>query len=196
MEQKQKIMQTVNFSMPVNLETGHPNHILEAAFLGRAIIENEPSDEFTSDGITASVQDLFFLHDTTLPTAMSVRVELPDPYTAEGRMFRSRLETAAKEAFWALEMEVKDAFFGPALPDEHTPNPGDTVIFPSVTREELAEVGIIGGLASKIIALSGKPAILLGVDNAYIGAPFESGYFTINNPIIPDFAFPLKWLRR
>ena len=108
-------MPTVNFFMPVNIETGHPDHILESAFLGRAIIEQEAADEFTADGITASVQDLFFLHDTTLPTEAAVRVELPDPKTAEGRMFRSRLETAAKEAFWAGNDGVESSF---CLPDE------------------------------------------------------------------------------
>ena len=188
-------MQTVNFFMPVEIPTGHPNHILEAAFLGRAIIEHEPSDEFTADGITASVQDLFFLHDTTLPTETAQRVELPDPYTAAGRMFRSRLETAAKEAFWALEMEVKDAFFGFVLRNE-TPNPGDTIIFPTVTEEDLAEIGIIGGHASKVMNLCGNPAMLRYVDNADIGAPFEGGVFTIKHPTIQGTIFPLKWLRR
>lgn len=107
-------MQTINFFMPVDILTGHPEHILEAAFLGRAIIEQEAADEFTADGITASVQDLFFLHDTTLPTETAQRVELPDPKTAEGRMFKSRLETAAKETFWNLEYGATEC----ALPDE------------------------------------------------------------------------------
>ena len=115
-------MQTVNFFMPVEIPTGHPTHILEAAFLGRAIIENEPSDGFTADGITASIQDLFFLADTTKPTETAERVELPDPYTAEGRMFKSRLETAAKEAFWNMEYGATEC----ALPDEYTPKPGDS----------------------------------------------------------------------
>lgn len=93
-------MQTVNFFMPVEIPTGHPGYILESAFLGRAIIEQEAADEFTADGIIAYVQELFFLVDTTQPTETAKPIDLPNPYTVEGRMFKSRLETAAKEAFW------------------------------------------------------------------------------------------------
>lgn len=185
-------MQTVNFFMPVNIPTGHPTHILEAAFLGRAIIENESSDEFTADGITANVQDLFFLHDTTLPTETAQRVELPDPKTAEGRMFRSRLETAAKEAFWSLEYGAMEC----VLPDEYTPKPGDTVTFPTVTTDDIKEARIPESYVNKVIELIGTSTQVFFVDTNNYDAPFEAGYFEVECATESGLVFPLQWLRK
>jgi len=181
-------MQTVNFFMPVNIPTGHPTHILEAAFLGRAIIENEPSDEFTADGITASIQDLFFLADTTKPTETAERVELPDPYTAEGRMFRSRLETAAKDHFL-------NAVGTPLLLPDEVLNVGDTVIFPTVTAKELLAIGVGYDFHGKIFALCGKPVAISDINPNSEWDGYGNGEFSVKEDE-SQFIFPLQWLRK
>ena len=143
-------VQTVNFFMPVEIPTGHPDHILELAFLGRAIIEPEHADEFTADGITASIQDLFFLHDTCLPTETAMRIELPDPKTPEGRMFRSRLETAAKEAYWAGNDGVESFFCLPDEIDAGSPSFSEKL---AARTKEIAAVGLTADELSKFRAI-------------------------------------------
>ena len=95
-------MQTVNFFMPVNLETGHPAFQQPALWIGRAIITQETDYDdddrpFTVD--VAEVTDLFFLpYAGAADIKTARRVELPDGSFA-GQMFRSRLESAAITAY-------------------------------------------------------------------------------------------------
>lgn len=84
---------TVTFSIREEILTSHPGYMVEALWLGRAEVWME--DDF--DGsfyAVASLQDLFFLNDSSLPTTSAHRVELPDD-SRDGLKFRYTLEQAA-----------------------------------------------------------------------------------------------------
>lgn len=96
-EQNQKEMQTVNFFMPVNIETGHPTFHQPALWLGRAIITQETDYDdqdqpFTVD--VAEITDLFYLPYAGADIKTARRVELPDNSKA-GQTLRFKLQQAA-----------------------------------------------------------------------------------------------------
>lgn len=104
---KAKKMQTVNFFMPVKLETGHPTHKLPALWIGRAIIRQETDYDDNDQPFNvdqAEITDLFFLPDALMDTQRARRVEHPDNSLA-GYTFRYRLEQAAILAYHKPEFQ-------------------------------------------------------------------------------------------
>lgn len=90
-------MQTVNFFMPVNIETGHPTFHQPALWLGRAIITQETDYDdqdqpFTVD--VAEITDLFYLPYAGADIKTARRVELPDNSKA-GQTLRFKLQQTA-----------------------------------------------------------------------------------------------------
>lgn len=101
-------MQTVNFFMPVNLETGHPTFQHHARWIGRAIITQETDYDdddqpFMVD--VAEITDLFFLSDALADTERARRVELPDG-SFYGLIFRYKLQQAAVLAYHKPEFQA------------------------------------------------------------------------------------------
>lgn len=106
-------MQTVNFFMPVNIETGHPTFHQPALWLGRAIITQETDYDdqdqpFTVD--VAEITNLFFTLATDGITRAR-RVEIPNP-SYKGQMFLSRLREAAIAAYHNPKLQPAE------MPDE------------------------------------------------------------------------------
>lgn len=94
-------MQTVNFFMPVNLETGHPTFEQQARWIGRAIITQETDYDDQDQPFSvdqAEITDLFFLPDAGADIKMARRVELPDN-SNHGYLFRYRLQQEAITAY-------------------------------------------------------------------------------------------------
>jgi len=92
-----KMSNTVNFFMPVNIETGHPTFEEQARWLGRAIITQETDYDdqdqpFTVD--VAEITDLFYLPYAGADIKTARRVELPDNSKA-GQTLRFKLQQAA-----------------------------------------------------------------------------------------------------
>ena len=94
-------MQTVNFFMPVDLETGHPTFQHHARWIGRAIITQETDYDDQDQPFTvdqAEVTSIFFLPYAGADIKTAWRVELPDGSKA-GYKFRYELEQAAIIAY-------------------------------------------------------------------------------------------------
>ena len=94
-------MQTVNFFMPVNLETGHPTFQQQALWIGRAIITQETDYDDQDQPFSvdqAEITDLFFLPYAGADTKTARRVELPDN-SNHGYLFRHRLQQEAITAY-------------------------------------------------------------------------------------------------
>lgn len=111
---KKDMSQTLNFFMPVNLETGHPTHKLSALWIGRAIITQETDYDDQDQPLTvdkAEVTDLFFLPYAGADIKTARRVELPDSSRA-GLAFRYRLEQAAITAYHNPKLQPAE------MPDE------------------------------------------------------------------------------
>lgn len=107
-------MQTVNFFMPVNIETGHPTFQQQALWIGRAIITQETDYDDQDQPFSvdqAEITDLFFLPYALMDTQRARRVELPDGSRA-GYTFRYRLEQAAILAYHRPEFQQVE------MPDE------------------------------------------------------------------------------
>ena len=83
------------------LNTAHPVFMVEAAWLGRAVIEFEEDEDAGGnvwESPVASVQDLFFVPDINAAWPDAHRVELPDN-SRDGNDFRYKLERAAIEEY-------------------------------------------------------------------------------------------------
>lgn len=107
-------MQTVNFFMPVNLETGNPNFIQPALWIGRATITQEIDYDDLDQPFNvdrAEITDLWFLPYAGADVKTARGVELPDNSNA-GYTFRYRIEQAAITAYH------NPAFQPTEMPDE------------------------------------------------------------------------------
>ena len=98
---------TVTFSMPVELKTGHPEYSPTALWLGRAEITQEVDyddndNEFIID--VAHITDLWFLPNTACSPKLAQRVELPVK-SRDAWMFRYNLEQAAISAYHKPELQ-------------------------------------------------------------------------------------------
>lgn len=107
-------MQTINFFMPVNLETGHPTFQQPALWIGRAIITQETDYDdddqpFMVD--VAEITDLFFLSDALADTERARRTELPHN-SMNGQIFLFKLKQAAVLAYHKPEFQQVE------MPDE------------------------------------------------------------------------------
>lgn len=194
-EQKQKDMQTVNFFKIEILDTTNPEWSLTGVWYGRANITQETDYDdqdqpFTVD--VAEITNLFFTLATDGITKAK-RVEIPHP-SYKGQMFIAHLKQAAIAAYHNPELQPAE------MPDDelqYTPKPGDTVIFPTITAEDLKEARIADIYADKVIDLVGKSVEVFFVDTNEYNAPFEKGYFEINDTsMLHGIIFPLKWLRK
>ncbi len=104
-------MQTINFFMPVNLETGHPKFQQPALWIGRAIITQETDYDDNDQPFMvdiAEITDLFFLSDALADTERARRVELPNPELGgrAGFSFRYKLQQAAVLAYHKPEFQA------------------------------------------------------------------------------------------
>lgn len=110
-------MTTINFFMPVNLETGHPNFVQPALWIGRAIITHETDYDDNDQPFTvdmAEITDLFYLPYAGADIKTARRVELPHP-SLEGKAgytFRYKLERAAILAYHNPQLQPAE------MPDE------------------------------------------------------------------------------
>ena len=108
-----KDMQTVNFFMPVKLETGHPTFEHSAHWLGRAIITQEADYDDNDQPFTvdvAEIIDLFFLPYAGADIKTAMRVEIPVGSKA-GYKFRYELGQAAIMGYHNPTLQPKELPF-------------------------------------------------------------------------------------
>lgn len=101
-------MTTVNFSLPVELQTGHPEYDQPAIWLGRAEISShfEHDDDVVGGGAwtwRAEITHLWFCPDAQNPKFAHL-VELPSN-SRDGLKFRYDLEKAAVTAYHNPKMQ-------------------------------------------------------------------------------------------
>ena len=107
-------MQTVNFSLPVNLETGHPAFQLKGIWIGRADITQETGYDDNDQPFSvdvAWVTDLFFVVGSVADIKAAERVEIPDSSLNWYRL-RYKLEQAAITAYHNPKLQPAE------MPDE------------------------------------------------------------------------------
>ena len=109
-------MNTITFSMPVQLQTGHPEYSPTALWLGRAeitqITDYDDNDQpFTVD--VAEITALWFLPNTATAAKLAQRVELPGK-SRDAWTFRYNMEQAAITAYHKPELQPAE------MPDDET----------------------------------------------------------------------------
>ena len=112
-------MQTINFFMPVNLETGHPTFNIPAFWIGRADITQETGYDFNDQPFSvdvAWVTDLFFVVGSVADIKTAQRVEIPD---SSLNWYRLR---------YKLEQAAITAYHNPKLQPDEMPDEPETVI--------------------------------------------------------------------
>ena len=107
-------MTTIDFFMPVNLETGHPNYLQPALWIGRAVVSQEVDYDDNDQPFPVDVAeliDLFWLPYAGDDISTARRVDLPDDSKA-GYTFRYRLQQAAITAYHNPQLQPAE------MPDE------------------------------------------------------------------------------